>query len=223
VEGVFVSTAGGTLINVAEGPSSDVFTASSLNNSGTLAFHRNSGIFTGSGEAVQTIAQSTVPPGGFDQRPTINDEGLVAFRPSFLNTEIPYGIYTGPNADKVIRPGDTLFGSTVAVADSQRSPLRISSNSLNNSGQIAFAYQLADGRQGIAIATPIPEPTAWMLSTMAMAMTKLTRDLLRFNLLPQRGPCRRGRQHGPPASARVPLADFRRPGRVRLRRIDGRR
>ena len=39
-------------------------------------------------------------------------------------------------------PGDELHGNT----------------DINDAGQIAFHYQLANGRQGIAVATPTPEP-----------------------------------------------------------------
>ena len=65
------------------------------------------------------------------------------------------GIFTGadPLADKVIRVGDPLFGSTI-------SELFSLNESLNDSGQIAFFYSLSDGRFGIARADPlvIPEP-----------------------------------------------------------------
>lgn len=58
--------------------------------------------------------------------------------------------------DEVIGSGDTLFGSTVTA-------LFITTiESLNDAGQIAFEYALADGRTGIARADPLvipaPEP-----------------------------------------------------------------
>jgi len=53
-------------------------------------------------------------------------------------------------ADKVITQGDLLFGSTVTGT--------IFSRGLNNNDQIAFEYILADGRKGLADATPISDP-----------------------------------------------------------------
>jgi hypothetical protein len=52
----------------------------------------------------------------------------------------------GPN--KVIGGGDVLFGSQVQS-------LSIARESLNDQGQIAFTANLADGRHGVYVATPI--------------------------------------------------------------------
>jgi hypothetical protein len=54
-------------------------------------------------------------------------------------------------ADKVISAGDPLFGSTVSFVN-------VGVHGLNDAGQIGFRYTLADGRQGIAVANPVPEP-----------------------------------------------------------------
>ena len=35
-----------------------------------------------------------------------------------------------------------------------------SGSGLNEMGQLAFSYTLADGRTGVAVATPVPEPGA---------------------------------------------------------------
>ncbi|MBI3839218.1 MAG: PEP-CTERM sorting domain-containing protein [Planctomycetia bacterium] len=39
---------------------------------------------------------------------------------------------------------------------------------LNNSGQIAFMAGLADGRAGLYIATPSPEPSSLVLATLGL-------------------------------------------------------
>ena len=82
----------------------------------------------------------------------INNAGEVAFL-----AELTAGmrrILTGPDsvADKVIANGDALYGSTVTIPQ-QATTI----DGPNESGQIAFHYSLADGRSGIALATPIPE------------------------------------------------------------------
>ena len=57
---------------------------------------------------------------------------------------------------QVIRQGDPLFGSTVT-------DLSFSDSGFNDSGQVAFSYQLANGFRGIAVANPVPEPSAVLL------------------------------------------------------------
>jgi hypothetical protein len=54
--------------------------------------------------------------------------------------------------DKVIAEGDALFGSTVILLGEP------GNNGLNNNGQIVFTYSLANGVEGIAIATPASAP-----------------------------------------------------------------
>jgi len=120
------------------------------------------GIFTGDGEAVTSIVDDS---GVFDilGPTTINNENTVVFGAS-LNTG-EYGIFTGadPINDKVIATGDPLFGSTVTSLNF--------SNGLNNSGQIAFLAELADGTEGIFVAEPEPlepEPVPESASVMVL-------------------------------------------------------
>jgi hypothetical protein len=58
------------------------------------------------------------------------------------------GIFTGPDpvADKVIRTGDPLFGSTVTAVNFE--------HGLNDAGQIVFLAELADGTRGVFRADP---------------------------------------------------------------------
>jgi hypothetical protein len=94
----------------------------------------------------------------------INDQKMVAFvadlRKVLPNLEFdPFyaesGIFTGSDIlnDKVITTEDTLFGSKVKN-------LRLSSEGINNSGQIAFYADFEDGTGGVfrADPTPVPEP-----------------------------------------------------------------
>jgi hypothetical protein len=92
----------------------------------------------------------------------INDRGTVVF-----SAEIGGGIgggiglFTGsdPITDKVIAVGDEFFGSTISYLSFYR-------EGLNNSDQIAFYAQLANGTSGIYLAErrsepqPVPEPSS---------------------------------------------------------------
>jgi hypothetical protein len=123
-----------------------------LNNVGVVVFRGfphsgGSGIFTGSGGPLTTIADSTGPFSFFGSRPSINDGGLVAFNASLDSGGS--GIFTGPDpvADRVIATGDRLRGGTVISAS-------VCSEGLNGAGELAFLAQFEDGRTGIFVATP---------------------------------------------------------------------
>ena len=154
--GIFARpAAGGPVSTIADasGNPVNVITAFDLSGTGTVAFSAGSngaggpGVFTRrlSGGPTTTVADFS---NGYDfpDGVAINDAGAVAF---FAFHSSAFGIYTGPNPsrDGVIAVGDPLFCSTVTA-------LSLSRGGLNNRGQIAFSYILADGRQGVAVATP---------------------------------------------------------------------
>ena len=148
------------MIADTNGPFEYIDSLPSLNDSGMVAFvaqlsNGKRGIFTGSGGPTTTIADSSGFLNFFGATPSLNNSGTVAFN-AFLDIGDD-GIFTGPDllADKVIGENDMLFGSTVRE-------LLIFPESLNDKGQIAFFYKLADERSGIARADPLvipaPEP-----------------------------------------------------------------
>ena len=127
-----------------------------LNNVGVVVFSASldtgeQAILTGSGGELTIVADTSGPFSdfGFFGAPSINDSGDVVFNAT-LDGEFGSGIYTGrdPVADRVIRPGDALAGSTVTSAF-------ICSEGLNNAGQLAFVAQLEDGRTVVVRATPV--------------------------------------------------------------------
>lgn len=127
-----------------------------VNGSGRVAFVADlaaggSGVFTGDGGAIATIAATGAAFTSFDPFVSINSAGGVTFAATLLAGG--KGIFTGsdPVANRVIRTGDVLDGSTVFT-------LGYAAGAVTDMGQIAFAAQLANGRQGIYIATPVPEP-----------------------------------------------------------------
>ena len=136
-------------------------TTPSINAAGKVAFSDGAALSISDGVGPATmIANVGGPFGAFGICPSINDLGQVAFWAVLDNGT--RGIYTGadPVANKVIDDHDTLFGNSIVrlnLADSSELPGNLD---INNSGQIAFHYQLANGFQGIAVATPVPEPSA---------------------------------------------------------------
>lgn len=165
-----VTANGGLITTIADSLGSLNYFGSTpaINASGTVAFVAGKagrdggtyGIYRGNGGPLATIADLSGPfsyLGDFDfNQPSINGAGAVAFVAGL--DAGGYGIFIGDGTDmiEVIGTGDALFGSTVTG-------FGISPTSLNDSGQVAFAYGLANGTTGIAIATPVPEPTVTLL------------------------------------------------------------
>jgi hypothetical protein len=156
---------GGPLTAVVHDRTED-FPAFVLAPAGTLAFNDKGnvvfvswlrrgkmGVVKASEGTFQTIADSTDAFIRFSMV-ALNNKGEVAFQAS-LRTPAPNssgrGIFTGPDpvADKVVAAGDPLFGSTVTDIEFWR-------DGLNEAGEIAFMATLADGRQVIGRACPIP-------------------------------------------------------------------
>lgn len=76
-----------------------------------------------------------------------------------------FGLFAGPDraTDAVVKLGDSLFGSTVTA-------LNFNANGMNDLGQYAFFYELADGRTGIAVAA-VPEPAVVLLGASGLALS----------------------------------------------------
>ncbi len=142
-----------TIVDTNVDPFSSLGDAPSINDAGTVAFQGvhntiGQGIFIDDG-GLTTIADSTGAFSFFGGSPSINNNGLVAFRANLDGGG--HGIFTGSDliADLVIKTGDALFGSTLLG-------LNFGHHGLNDSGQIAFRYTLANFTQGIAIASAVP-------------------------------------------------------------------
>lgn len=159
--GVFTDTQG-TLRTIAEDSGPLRFTVPtypSINDDGTVVMPAfadglplRTGVYAFSAGKTDTVV-ATDPPRVVTA--DINNAGTVAF---VLGTfgSLPAGIYTGPDLvkDKVIEPGDPLFGSTLTSFGLNTTGGRF----INDRGQIVFAYQLASRRVGIAVATPVAGP-----------------------------------------------------------------
>ena len=147
----------------------------SINDAGTVAYAADSTstvatrILTGSGGPPSLFASNIGPFNAFGIHPVINNRGTMAFVASLDSGGEGLFIGTDPLAERVILTSEPLFGSTLAsiIPGFDQSPGIID---LNDYGQIAFHYQLADGRQGIAVATPIPEPSLAALMLLGMGV-----------------------------------------------------
>ncbi len=141
------------------------------------------GVFRGDGtNALVEIALSdeAAPDGngvffGFGT-PDVNSAGQIAFVGTHIQTNEgssdDRGLYFYDDLvglKQVVREGDAFLGSTITRIGypgpvGRRLDMR---SALNDLGQLAYQFELADGRQGIAIATLVPEPSTLLLGLLA--------------------------------------------------------
>jgi hypothetical protein len=125
-----------------------------MNDSGTLAFVASEdnayvpGVYVGRGEDATLLASegaTFVEIKWVD----INNHGSVDFNSQLGAAHGGFnGIFNGPSfQDRVIGPGDELFGSTVRDAFFRR-------GGFNDQGEVAFHYITTDNKWGVAVATP---------------------------------------------------------------------
>lgn len=168
---------GGTFVNFR--PNSVVTLtdpAVSLNDSGAIAFGAQitpstgrvvDGLYVFDGGVMSRIAikDQTSPDGNgtfdFFGQPAINAQGDVVFKAT-LNSASPgtgSGLFfydaSAGTLRTVIRYGTSLAGSTIgSMVFLNISYQGNSANGFNDSGQVAFRYQLRDGKTGVGLATP---------------------------------------------------------------------
>jgi hypothetical protein len=120
----------------------NTFREPSINTGGTVVFWAHldtgiSGIFTGIGGPITSIADTSGPFSGFDEFPFINDGGRVAFRA---------GLDTG---------GEGIFigsgGPTTVIATTGGTFNGFAAPTINNGGTVAFPASLSVGGNGIFI------------------------------------------------------------------------
>jgi hypothetical protein len=102
-------------------------------------------------------------------RPLINASGKIAF--TAYRDGVGTGIYTGSN------PGpDTVLRDDARLFDSHLYQVYLSTQALNDSGQIAFFYELEDGRSGIAVVGRLPRRP--VLSLLGKSRVELKKSLV---------------------------------------------
>ena len=161
------------------GETFDLINDASINDAGqvlfrsTLSTENSHGIFLGDGNSpLESIAQTgeAAPDGngvfarfdfGFPESVALNNNGDVAFAASLTSTSAGTGdtlgiFFEGENGlIQIARTGDAMLGSTIErlrIGGSSAPRFRAQSG-LNDFGQVAFSFRLADGRDGIAIAS----------------------------------------------------------------------
>jgi hypothetical protein len=100
---------------------------------------------------------------------SLNDLGQIAYRVMYTNTSGGASddgailFWTGDHTITVAREGQPLFSSQITG---------LGGFQLNNAGQIAFKFSLADGRSGIAL-WAVPEPSSYCLLLVAVIFMPL--------------------------------------------------
>jgi hypothetical protein len=126
------------------------------------------GIFLDKGTGITTVANTgdAAPSGTFSDIGSPSTNGSeVAFFGIFEDQE---GIFLGNGGlvRTLIKTGDMLFGSTIIDLDFSRFGF-----DPDGSGNFAFGYSLADGRGGIAIGHLVPEPSSWLILSIALVLS----------------------------------------------------
>lgn len=178
-----------------------------LNNVGQVAFvgkltgtrggrNDSGGVFRGDGmnNLVQIARTGQASPdsnGNFFLffTPSLNDRGQAAFIGILGNTIADDGsddlaLYFHDDhlgLTQLVRTGDALLGSTITslIFGSGVTSTSNERSGLNELGQVAYRFFLADGRQGIAIATVVPEPTTFVLVLSAISALLLRHRSIR--------------------------------------------
>jgi hypothetical protein len=126
----------------------------SINEAGVVAFAARLksgafGVYTTDGQsAPQPVVETTTHPQFSAFRSaSINNTGSVAFGADFKSGGSNI-VVIGPNGGRDVLTSN-LFGSTITAFDTDLPP-----RALNDAGQVVFWYRLANGRQGLAVATP---------------------------------------------------------------------
>jgi len=157
---VFYSFGGLTLNYMGQ----TAFDGSLLETTGEANSHR--GIFRSSDEdGLFEIAREGDPAlvedqvFGFFKTPSINDAGQVAFEADSAAPNFSSGLYLYDDTlglNRVVGEGDPLLGSTIRQINfwDSDSLVQNARTGLNEAGQLAFRFNLADRRWGIAIWSP---------------------------------------------------------------------
>lgn len=159
-----------------------------MNNQGKVIFHPTpTTLYVGDKNSVSPVNTSAFGVLGLglsssngDPALAINDSGSIVFGAGMANGQGGYNtvIFTGPDPtiNRLVGAGDVIAGKTLQQVLFGR-------EGFNNRGQLAFYGRFTDGSQAIILATPVPEPSAFVLSLMALVST--ARQLRRSTIRPR--------------------------------------
>lgn len=164
-----------------------------MNNSGRLTFladiSNDVGIFQWDGNEFRLLVRTgqSAPDGNgeldllYTRSFAFNDAGQIAFIANVKNAspQAHQGLFLYDQNDgliQVARTGQEYMGSwfnAFALSTHDADNLE----GLNNRGQIAYRFQLYDRREGIALWTPVPEPSSvMMLIAISVALCFIVRS-----------------------------------------------
>jgi hypothetical protein len=193
VNGLYLGTGPGQFATVADSTATfSLFGAfPSINANGKVAFYaalanNTSAIYRYSGGTLTPIADTTGAFTAF-RDPAINGSDRVAFVADLAAGGRGLFVSDGTTTSPVIQTGSALDGSTVT-------DLFTGPSAFNDNGQLAFYAKLANGQEGVFLATPVPEPAHLLLlggAAAALAGRLRRRGSARGVLTADRG-CRPG-------------------------------
>ena len=137
-----------------------------LSNSGAVVFRgiasNGSGIYSGSGGTLQTVASTTqaapVIGGNFSafSKLTVNDIGTVAFLGTSSSAGSPKGLYLGDGQELVTAAyiGQSVDGSTITSLTFVGGVDRGGASQINNNGQVTYRATLANAKTAVMLFTP---------------------------------------------------------------------
>lgn len=100
----------------------------------------------------------------FDTPLEINNAGQMVFSARLVGSKIGKGIFfydDNLGLLNVIQEGDSFLGSAISRYNFSGDTTSGGERSgFNDLGQLAFQFVLADGRSGIAVWSPVPEPAS---------------------------------------------------------------
>lgn len=115
------------------------------------------GVFLSKNGVLTTIAKSgdAAPVGTFSAvgSDIVVAGSTVGFRGFYTGNGSGYFVGNGGPLTTVVASGMQLFGSVIAR-------IEFTTMDVSGSGNVAFVYVLADGRSGVALAVPVPEPAS---------------------------------------------------------------
>jgi hypothetical protein len=207
--GVFVGNGGPltTIVKTGDPAPVGTFTGGgfAMISGDTVAFNSNygsmggpvtRGVFLGDGGPISAALAregDPAPIGTLDSLVTSGFDGTTTVMSGFYGGLSHLGIFVHKNGSlsTLITDGDMLFGSSVTGVTIARGGL-----DPDGSGRITFSYGLANGRSGIAVAIPVPEPSTTVTMIAMLCCGLLIRSRRGPNRT-QRAPDRKRILNGP--------------------------
>lgn len=160
-----------TLIATASGDPESILMRAEANGNLTVIARSGDAAPDGNGEFNIAVGASAF------NSPAINDAGQLVFETRLTNTSggssDDYGLYYFDDLiglKKVVREGDAYLGSVITNISFEEGTAAHSRdrNGFNESGLVTYRFFLADGRSGIGVFNPVPEPSSAIIVALAM-------------------------------------------------------